>query len=57
MLLLTTSTLNILSKMRQEMKASRESYEAGLKKIMTKDQYAAYTKKQAEREQRRGGGR
>ena len=44
-------------KMRQEMKASRESYEAGLKKIMTKDQYAAYTKKQAEREQRRGGGR
>ena len=30
---------------------------AGLKKIMTKDQYAAYTKKQAEREQRRGGGR
>ena len=46
-----------MSKMRQEMKASRESYEAGLKKIMTKDQYAAYTKKQAEREQRRGGGR
>ena len=44
-------------KMRQKMKASRESYEAGLKKIMTKDQYAAYTKKQAEREQRRGGGR
>ena len=27
--------------------------EAGLKKIMTKDQYAAYTKKQAEREQSR----
>jgi hypothetical protein len=25
--------------------------------IMTKDQYAAYTKKQAEREHRRGGGR
>ena len=44
-------------KMRQEMKASREYYEAGLKNIMPKDPYAAYTTQQAEREQRRGGGR
>lgn len=40
-------------KMRQEMKASREAYDGQLKKILTKEQYAAYTKKQAEREQRR----
>lgn len=37
---------------REEAKASRESYNAQLQKIMTKDQYAAYTKKQAEREQK-----
>lgn len=39
-------------KMRQEFKASREAYEAQLKKIMTEDQYAAYAKKQAERQKR-----
>lgn len=39
-------------KMRQEMKASRDAYDAQLKKILTKDQYADYTKKQAERRQK-----
>ena len=34
---------------KEEAKASREAYDAQLKKIMTNDQYAAYTKKQAER--------
>lgn len=38
-------------RMRQEMKTSREAYDAQLKKIMTEEQYAAYTKKQAERRQ------
>ncbi|MCD7901700.1 MAG: DUF4890 domain-containing protein [Bacteroides sp.] len=33
----------------QAMKESREAYDAKLKEIMTKDQYATYTKKQAER--------
>lgn len=39
-------------KLRQEMKASREAYEAQLKKILTKDQYATYAKKQADRQQK-----
>lgn len=34
----------------EEMKKSREDYEAQLKKILTKDQYDSYVKKQAERE-------
>lgn len=38
-------------KMWQEMKASREAYDAKLKKIFTKEQYEAYVKKQAERQQ------
>lgn len=42
-------------KMRQEMKASREVYDASLKKIMTKEQYEAYTKQKAERGPKRGG--
>ena len=42
-------------KMRQEMKASREAYDASLKKIMTKEQYEAYTKQKAERGPKRGG--
>ncbi|GAE84577.1 DUF4890 domain-containing protein [Bacteroides reticulotermitis] len=33
-----------------EMKKSREDYEAQLKKILSKDQYDSYVKKQAERE-------
>lgn len=32
-----------------EMKKSREDYDAQLKKIMTKEQYDSYVKKQAER--------
>lgn len=40
-----------------EMKKSREEYDAQLKKIMTKDQYDAYTKKQAEREKQMKEGR
>lgn len=39
-------------KLRQEMQASRQAYDVQLKKIMTDDQYAAYTKKQAERQQK-----
>lgn len=44
-------------KMHQEMKASREAYNAQLQKIMTKDQYEAYVKKQAERHQKMRGGK
>ena len=44
-------------KMRAETKANSEAYNAQLQKIMTKDQYASYTKKQAEREQRMKDGR
>lgn len=40
-----------------EMKKSREEYDAQLKKILTKDQYDAYTKKQAEREKQMKEGR
>lgn len=39
-------------KMFQEVKASREAYHTQLKSIMTEEQYAAYTKKQAERQKR-----
>ncbi|WP_071146936.1 DUF4890 domain-containing protein [Bacteroides ihuae] len=35
--------------MHKEMKANRDAYEAQLKKIMTEEQYASYTKNQAER--------
>lgn len=44
-------------KMRAEMKTAGDEYNAQLQKIMTKEQYAAYTKKQAEREQRMKDGR
>ncbi|MCD7976256.1 MAG: DUF4890 domain-containing protein [Tannerellaceae bacterium] len=37
----------------QEMKKVREDYQAQLQKIMNADQYQAFTKKQAEREQKR----
>lgn len=40
-------------KMRNEMKASREAYDTQLKKILTKEQYDAYTTRQAERQQKR----
>lgn len=33
-----------MEKMREEMKANRTAYDAQLQKIMTKDQYTAYTK-------------
>lgn len=38
-------------KMFKNMKESREAYDTQLKKILTKEQYDAYTKKQAERRQ------
>lgn len=38
-------------KMHKNMKESREDYDAQLKKIFTKEQYEAYTKKQEERRQ------
>lgn len=44
-------------KMATEMKKSREDYEAQLKKILTKDQYETYVKKQAEREKQMKEGR
>lgn len=37
-------------KMMADMKKSREDYDAQVKKILTKDQYDTYVKKQAERE-------
>ena len=40
-----------------EMKKSREDYDAQLKKIMTKEQYDSYVKKQAEREKQMKEGR
>lgn len=39
-------------KVTKEMKARRDAYDAQLKKIMTKEQYDSYTRKQAEREQK-----
>lgn len=39
-------------KITKEMKAKRDAYDAQLKKIMTKEQYDSYTKKQAERQQK-----
>lgn len=44
-------------KMHQEMKASREAYDVQLKKILTKEQYDTYTKKQAERQKKMAEGR
>lgn len=38
-------------KMMQDMQAARVEYETQLQKILTKDQYAAYVKKQEERRQ------
>lgn len=36
-------------KKREEMKAAREAYDVQMKKIMTKEQFDAYSKKQSER--------
>ncbi|WP_455587070.1 DUF4890 domain-containing protein [Bacteroides sp.] len=44
-------------KMRAERKAANDEYNAQLQKIMTKEQYDSYIKKQAEREQRMKEGR
>lgn len=44
-------------KMMAEMKKSREDYDAQVKKILTKDQYDTYVKKQAEREKQMKEGR
>ena len=44
-------------KMRAEMKNANDEYNAQLQKIMTEEQYASYTKKQSEREQRMKEGR
>ena len=46
-----------LQKKMAEMKKSREDYDAQLKKIMTKEQYDSYVKKQAEREKQMKEGR
>lgn len=39
----------VIEKKREEMKAARTAYNEQLQKIMTKDQYAAYSKKMQER--------
>lgn len=41
-----------MEKMRKEMDANREAYNAGVKKIMTDDQYKKYTEDQANMRQR-----
>lgn len=43
-----------MEKKREEMKAAREAYNVELKKIMTKDQFDAYSKKQSERRMHQG---
>ncbi|WP_321332557.1 DUF4890 domain-containing protein [uncultured Bacteroides sp.] len=45
------------AEMRKEMQANRDAYEAQLKKIMTEEQYASYTKDQAERQKKMSEGR
>ena len=40
--------------LRKEMQVNRDAYDAKLKKILTKEQYAAYSKKQAERQKKMG---
>lgn len=41
----------------KKMRKNRDAYNSQLKKVMTEDQYALYTKRQAERRHRMGGGR
>ena len=52
-----TPTEEEREKMRAEMKNANDEYNAQLQKIMTEEQYASYTKKQSEREQRMKEGR
>ncbi|MEA4887580.1 MAG: DUF4890 domain-containing protein [Bacteroides graminisolvens] len=40
--------------LRKEMQNNRDAYDAKLKKILTEEQYAAYSKKQAERQKKMG---
>lgn len=40
--------------LRKEMQDNRDAYDAKLKKILTEEQYAAYSKKQAERQKKMG---
>lgn len=41
-----------IEKKRKEMKAAHAEYDTQIKKIMTKDQYSAYTKKQQEKKEK-----
>ncbi|MBP1613697.1 MAG: hypothetical protein H6Q13_1145 [Bacteroidetes bacterium] len=43
--------------MHKEMKANRDAYDAQLKKIMTKEQYASYVKNQAEHQKKMKDGK
>lgn len=40
--------------LRKEMQNNRDAYDAKLKKILTEEQYAAYSKNQAERQKKMG---
>lgn len=46
-----------MEKKREEMQAARTTYDAQLQKIMTKDQYAAYSKKMQDRKAKMESGR
>lgn len=46
-----------MEKQREEMKAARSAYDAQLQKIMTKEQYAAYTKNMKERKEQGASGK
>ena len=43
-----------MEEVRKEMQNNRDAYDAKLKKILTEEQYAAYSKKQAERQKKMG---
>ena len=43
-----------MEELRKEMQNNRDAYDAKLKKILTEEQYAAYSKKQAERQKKMG---
>ncbi len=46
-----------MEKQREEMKVARTAYDTQLQKIMTKDQYAAYTKNMKERKEQAASGK
>lgn len=46
-----------MKKQREEMKAARTAYDAQLQKIMTKEQYAVYTKNMKERKEQGASGK